>query len=521
MAQTLVMPKLGLTMTEGTIAKWMKREGDAVSQGEGLYEVETDKLTNTIEATAEGVILKILVRAGETAACLAPVAVIGQPGEAVPAEYGATAAAVPTMAENGSAQGGGWAAPGSTGFGSARDPQEPPQDVPETAGGGEVSGDAGDGGAAACIAAGSPAGSAGRIVAAPAAKKLAAEKGVDLALVSGTGPNGRIAIADVEKYLKACPQPPAKVQAKSPAKASPLAEKLAAERGVDLAEVPRAPGGRIMAADVLAREGREAAFGQERQPASQAGSQSAFQDGSQPAYQAGSQSASQAGPQPEETVRMTAMRRVIAARMLESKQVSPTVSFDISVDMRAMKQVKAQLLAQGLKVSYTDLLVQFTAKTLMDFPALNCSVQGESITYKRYVNMGIAVALEEGLLVPVVRDAHRKGLKEISEEIRRLAEEAKEGGLSPDALKGGTFTITNLGMFGIESFSPIINQPEVAILGVNAMKDELRLEEGKVISVPVMKLSLTADHRVVDGAVAAGFLAGLKRILENPALALV
>ena len=171
-------------------------------------------------------------------------------------------------------------------------------------------------------------------------------------------------------------------------------------------------------------------------------------------------------------------------------------------------------------MSYTDLLVKFVARALTEFPLLNCSVADNKITYKHYVNMGVAVALDNGLVVPNIPDADKKSLTEISAEVKELAKLAREGKLPPERLQGGTFTITNLGMYGIESFTPIINQPEVAILGVNTMEDKVVVRNGEMVIRPIMNLSLTADHRVVDGSVAAQFLQRVKALLENPALML-
>ena len=217
---------------------------------------------------------------------------------------------------------------------------------------------------------------------------------------------------------------------------------------------------------------------------------------------------------------MSGMRKAIARNMLASVQTSPTVTFNLSVDMSEMKRYREQLKAKEIKVSYTDLLVKFVAKALTEFPLLNCSVEDNKIVYKHYVNMGVAVALDNGLLVPNIADADRKSLTEISAEVKELAKLAREGKLPPEKLRGGTFTITNLGMYGIESFTPIINQPEVAILGVNTMEDKVVVRNGEMVIRPMMNLSLTADHRVVDGSVAAQFLQRVKSLLENPALML-
>jgi pyruvate dehydrogenase E2 component (dihydrolipoamide acetyltransferase) len=438
MARFIVMPKLGLTMTEGQLVKWLKAEGDAIALGEEIFEVETDKLTKAAESTAEGTLLKIIVQAGETVDCLVPVGIIGAENEDIAA----------LLAEAGTS-----AAPETT---SEAAPAAAQTEGSEAA--------------PAAFAATSGA----RVVASPTAKKLAKEKGVDLALLTGSGPNGRITKEDVEEFL-----------AKPAPKASGLAAKIAAEKGVDLASVDA--DGRIMSADVLKAAG--------------AGTSSDFAA--------------------EETVQpMSGMRKVIARRMRESVDISPTVTFDISVDVTALADIRADLAAAELKASYTDLLAMATSRLLLEFPLLNCRVDGDNLVLRNYVNLGIAVALDEGLLVPVIKNAHLKRLGALSAEIKELAGNARAGSLSPDALSGGTFTITNLGMFGIESFSPIINQPEVAILGVNAIIKTPVVEGDEIVIRPLMKLSLTADHRAVDGSVAAQFLAKLKMTLEKPALLL-
>lgn len=212
---------------------------------------------------------------------------------------------------------------------------------------------------------------------------------------------------------------------------------------------------------------------------------------------------------------MTNMRKIIAKRMLHSVQTSPAVSFNIKVDTTGMKELRDEL-KDTFKVSYTDILVKIVSEVLLEFPLLNSTLDGDEIITRNYVNMGVAVALPAGLLVPVVKFTNIKDLKEISNEIKDLSERAKTNDLLPDELTGGTFTISNLGMYGIESFTPIINQPEVAILGVNAIHKEPVVVNDEVVIKPMMNLSLTADHRVVDGAVAAEFLAKLKKYIEKP-----
>ena len=316
-----------------------------------------------------------------------------------------------------------------------------------------------------------------RIIASPRAKVVARELGIDIAKVPA-GEKGRVTERDVRNYRPA-----------DGPKTSPLVEKMAADLGIDLRLLKK--GGRIMAAD-LARALRDTQC------------RCAVQEAVR-----------------EERRAMNGMRRAISHNMLASHMTSPTVTYDISVDMANMQDYRAQLMAGGLKVSYTDLLVKFVAKALTEFPVLNCCLEGDEIIFKHYINMGVAVALDDGLVVPNITNTDQKSLAEISAELKELSTAARNGTLGMDRMREGTFTITNLGMFGIESFSPIINQPEVAILGVNTMKDEFVIRDGEQSIRPIMKLSLTADHRVVDGAVAARFLQRVKQLLELPALMLV
>ncbi len=444
MAKVVVMPKLGLTMTEGTVSKWLKKVGDAVNEGEPLFEVETDKLTNTIEASASGVLRHLFVEEGVTVPVLDKVAIIAAADEDIAALMGGAAAPAPAAE----------AAP-----------------------------------AAAPAAAAAPAEkkAGGRVIASPAAKKLAKEKGIDLALVTGTGPNGRITEDDVKNYTPAPAAPAAPAAEEAPkVKASPLAAAVAADLGLDLEKIGAKD--RVLAEDILR-------------------------------YLESTREKAEEAPK-EELVPMNGMRKAIAKNMLNSHMTSPTVTANLSVDMSAMKAYREQLKAKEIKVSYTDLLVKFVAKALTEYPLLNCSVEDNKIRYKHYVNMGVAVALDNGLVVPNVTDADKKSLTEISAEVKELAKLAREGGLPMEKLRGGTFTITNLGMYGVESFTPIINQPEVAILGVTTMEDRAVVRGGEIVIRPMMTLSLTFDHRVVDGSVAAEFLQRVKTLLENPALML-
>ena len=223
-------------------------------------------------------------------------------------------------------------------------------------------------------------------------------------------------------------------------------------------------------------------------------------------------------PEGQRRERMSPMRRVIAKRMTQSWQTAPMVHFDRSVEVAAISKLKDALSDGGTKISYTDILVKLAAQALLEYPYVNSRVDGDEIIFHDYVNVGVAVALEDGLVVPVIKNAHLKGIKEISEELKTLAVKARERRISMDEVSGGTFTITNLGMFGIESFSPIINQPESAILGVNAIVKTPVESDGVIVMRPKITLSLGADHRVVDGAVAAAFLQRLCSLIEDPGI---
>jgi pyruvate dehydrogenase E2 component (dihydrolipoamide acetyltransferase) len=432
MAEFVVMPKMGLTMTEGLLTNWRKKEGDTVNKGDILFDVETDKLTNEIEAKTSGVLRKILVNE-ETVDILVPVAIIGTADEDISA-----------LLE----QAGGKAEEAA--------PQVEEADKKE--------------------AAPSPVREAGeRVKISPRARKTAKELNVDYNLVTGTGPGGAITEDDIKKFAE---EPKTKV--------SPTAAVVAGQLGVSTDKIQKDT--RIMKADVVK-------------------------------YKLDENLAKYADPQEYHT-KMTSMRRVIAERMLESVQTSPSVSFNIKVDTTAMNRLRSEL-KDTYKVSYTDILVKIVSQVLLEYPLLNSTVGNNEIITRNYVNMGVAVALPAGLLVPVVKFSNVKGLKDISTEIKDLGERARSNRLTPDELNGGTFTISNLGMFGIESFTPIINQPEVAILGVNAIIKEPVVVNDEVAIKPMMNLSLTADHRVVDGAVAAEFLAKLKEYIEKPGLLLL
>jgi pyruvate dehydrogenase E2 component (dihydrolipoamide acetyltransferase) len=437
MVNLVVMPKLGLTMKQGKIIKWFKQEGQRVEAGEKLFEVATDKLTNEIEAAESGIVRKLLAAPGESVACLKPIAIIGGAEEDIsgllPPEGGAGISEAAPKAETKRA--------------AVQAAEVIPKEPLHT----------------------------GRIVASPAAKKLARERGADLAYIKGTGPKGRIRLKDVELHHGV--QVP---------KATPMAVKTAQTMGINLQEVQSLD--RITKQDVVLHYEKQL---------------------------------SKTAADPIETRQaMSQMRKVIAERMSDSWHTSPAVTYDIEVDMTQLQKLKDQL-KEEKKLTYTDFLIKLVSEALLEFPLLNASVEGEEIIIRNYVNMGVAVAVENGLVVPVIPYANTKGLRVISEQVKELSYKAKANLLSSDEMTGGTFTITNLGMYGIHSFSPIINQPEVAILGVNAIRETPIFENGSVVSKPIMKLSLTADHRVADGAVAAQFLHRIKQYIEKPGMLLL
>lgn len=447
MATEVLMPKMGLTMTEGTIEEWMKKEGDAVKAGEVLFSVATDKLTNEVECDTDGTLLKILYPEGETVDCKKVIAYIGEPGEAIPDATGAAAPAAP-----------------------AAEATAPAAAAP------------------VAVAPAAPARAAGEYaLATPYAKKLAKENGYDINDIPATGPNGIIVAKDVQNFT-AGPR----------IKTSPMAAKLAAEMGVDVATLDA--NGRIMKADVLAAAGTAASA-------------------------AAPVEAAAPGSNDEPAKKVNPLRRSIAANMLNSWHTSPRVTYTRPVDATAMKAMRAGLKeglkADGVKLTYNHILMKVVTQVLQEFPDVNSSFADNMLTHHTHVNMGLAVAKGDGLIVPNVKNCDEKSLKQIAQETEELIEKTRTGKVGMEEITGGTFTISSLGAFGITSFSPIINQPELAILGVCDMVDTPVVRDGEIVIRTMMNLSLTADHRVVDGVMAAKFLKRTAELLENPYLLLV
>ena len=464
MVTEVILPKLGQTMEEGTIIEWVKKEGDPVERGDLLFIFESDKATLEVEATARGFLRKILMPVGETVPVLTVVALITRTADED----------VSYQVESSKVQ---------------RAALEPAALQPLTLEPGTLH----------------PA--TGRIFASPRARKLAREKEVNLALVTGTGPKGRIVEQDVLAYLTLRP------------KATPMALKAADAFDVDIATVSgTGVSGRVMKADVAAAAVSPAP----------AGLQIRREQGSQP-------SAPPMGvPCPEpveglavESVPLTGLRRIIAERMAASAQATARVTLVTEADATAFVEAREQLKADvadewGFAPGYNDLLGIIVARALREFPYMNArlSADGQAIERLPVVNLGIAVDTERGLLVPVIRDGDRKGLRAFGAEFRALVERARAGKSLPDDLTGGTFTITNLGMHEVDAFTPIINLPEAAILGVGRIQPKPVVRDGEIVVRQMWTLSLVFDHRLVDGAPAARFLQRIKQLIESPYLLL-
>ncbi|PHX73035.1 MAG: pyruvate dehydrogenase complex dihydrolipoamide acetyltransferase [Opitutia bacterium] len=426
MAQLIDMPKLSDTMTVGTLVKWLKKEGDVINAGDMLAEVETDKATMELESFFAGTLLKIFSAAGAQVAIGDPLCAIGKPGE---------------------------------------------------------------------------------VVAAPAPKTAALAVATPLALPApvAASPNGP------KPASASAPTPPAPSPALAGGRVriSPLARKLAAEKKIDVTRVTGSgPGGRIVRADILAAE--------KTPPATKAGSGSTFTGGALSAR----------GPvQEERLVPVSTMRGVIAKRMLESTTQIPYVYLDIEMDAGPLVALREQLNTglekEGVRLSVNDFILKACADALRRVPAVNASWETTHILRHSAAHVAFAVAMEDGLITPVIRDAHLKSIFQISTEAKSLGKKAKEKKLVPAEFTGGTFCVSNLGMMGIPKFTAIINPPNAAILAVGAMVTKPVVKNDQIVVGQTLTVTLSCDHRVFDGAVGAQFLGALKALLESPALLLV
>jgi pyruvate dehydrogenase E2 component (dihydrolipoamide acetyltransferase) len=430
MATIVKMPKLGTTMTEGTIVKWLKKEGEPVEKGEIYVEIQTDKVNIEDEAERSGILRKIIAKEGETVKVGEPIAIIADAHEELP-DLEIADDKSPEKQEESSQV--------------IMQQEDRTEDEKETI--------------------------PGKIKASPAAKRVARENQIDLSKVTPSGPNGRIVEKDVLAYIQ-----------ENKVRATPVAKKIAMEKQIDLKSLQKSPVERITKADL-----EEQMMMQEE----------------------------------ESTIPVIGMRKIIAESMTYSKKVAPHIYLSLEVDMSKVIDIREKLIPlvqdkYDVKLSYNHILIKAVATALRLNPLVNSSFTEEKIILKQNINIGLAVALEDGLIVPVIKDADKKGLGIIAKETAELILKAKNKKLLPDEYQGGTFTITNLGMFDIENFCAIINQPETAILAVGKIMKKPVVVDDEITIRPMMNLTLSCDHRAIDGAVGAKFLQNLKEILEEP-----
>jgi pyruvate dehydrogenase E2 component (dihydrolipoamide acetyltransferase) len=424
-------------MKEGKITRWFKSEGDTIQKGEPFFEVETEKITNVVEATADGVVFQIAVAAGTTISVGTIVAVIAKPGEQPDRIEGIQAG---KLIEEETTPVGGASAP----------PEEPPAKK--------------------------------FVLATPAARRLAKELGVEVILVKGTGPGGRITEADVERFHEAGP---------SPTKVTPVAAEMIHQEGLDVAAIDgTGEGGKITKEDVQR-----------------------FLDFRK----------SEEVTQAVKSIPFIGMRRSIAENMHASlhntAQLTTFVEVDVTEMIRFRDTVRAEYEQDEMvRISSNDIIILATSRALKHHPIMNSTLVGDEILLHDAVHMGVAVALDEGLIVPVLRDADKKSLLEIAGGTRELARKARDGTLEVDEVTGGTFTISNVSMFQVDGVTPILKPPETGILGVGRVKEKPAVFKGQIAIRSMMFLNLTFDHQVVDGAPASKFLQTVAAYLQNPYL---
>jgi len=423
MAEKFLMPKLSPTMEEGQIARWVKNEGDAFEANETLAEVDTDKATMEMTALTGGTLLKILKREGETAALGEAIAITGNKGEDI-------SALLSEVGTNGGAK----AAPKQETPAPKQKPSETPKANPQAV--------------ETVPAKQQPAPTNGRMIVSPIAARMAADNGIDLRSIAGSGPNGRIIKRDIE-----------------------------------------------------------AAMVEETRPAARAFTPSTV-----------------VGASPFRDENASKMRQVIASRLVESIGPVPTFYLTVEIEMDNTLAVRKQInsnLSDDEKISVNDIIVKATAMSLLKHEWVNASYQDKTVRFYQQADIGVAVAIDEGLITPVVRGANLKGLAEISAEIKDLAAKAKAKKLQPEEYTGATFSISNLGMMGIKEFTAIINPPEAAIIAIGAANPTPVVRDGQIVIRSMMNVTMSCDHRVVDGATGAKFLQTFKQMLEQPAMMLM
>ena len=468
MATTIVMPKMGYDMREGTVVRWYKQEGDEVARGEVIADIETDKATVEFEAFTGGVLHKLVAQEGVPVPVGEAIAVIGDAGEELglaPVETVAVEeAAVPSAA--------------------------PASDSTE-------------------VVTSAPTRSDGEVRASPIARRLAREQGIDLTRVTGTGPGGRIVEQDILEYKPADGATPevenvAAAQLAGGARSSPLARRLARERGIDLTQVVgTGPDGRIVEKDILEYVGPAPA--PEPEPAVAVAPVSMPLEGA----------AEPAG----ERVDLSRMRQVIARVTGDSKRDAPHFYVTAEVDMGQAMSLRRDIndaLPADNRVSVNDLVVRACAIALGRHPKFNAFFREDHLQYNTGINIGIAISLEAGLIVPGISDCAGKSLAEIAAASKDLIARANSGSLRNDEYSGTTFSVSNLGMFDVDSFAAIIFPPHAAVLAVGTVKEQPVVRDGQLAVGQVMKATLSTDHRVADGAEAAQFLVEVKGLLEKP-----
>lgn len=431
MATKVIMPKLSPTMEEGQISRWLKKEGDKVSMGEPLAEIDTDKATMEMQALANGVLRKILINDGQSAPLGQLIAIIAEPNEDIASLLSEAPAAAPAKEEQPKQE--------------QEKAAEPPPPQPQA----RAAAAASAGPAPRSVDNGQPrsaSADSGRMIVSPLAARMAAEAGIDLRSLQGSGPGGRIIKRDIEAALSE-PKP-----------------EPAFPRIVPPGQIPQ----------IGATAYRD-------EPASE-------------------------------------IRKVIARRLVTSLGPVPHffLTSEIEMDRAAEMRRGINALDPDLKISINDIIIKVAAAALIQHPEVNASFQERFVRYYERADIGVAVAIEDGLITPVVRAADQKSLSQIAAEVRELAERARSRRLKPEEYTGATFSISNLGMFGIDEFTAVINPPEGAILAVGAMAPKPVVRDNEIVIRQMMRVTMSCDHRVIDGATGAKFLQTFKKILENP-----
>ncbi len=459
MATNVTMPKLGLTMETGKILEWKTGEGEEVKEGAILLIVETEKITYEVEAPATG-LLHIIVQAEEEVPVAELIAVIAADKaelDSISAGGAPAAAAAPAPATAPAAAAPAADAPAAAAPASARAPGE-------------------------------------RVKASPLAKKLASEADIDISMIAGTGPDGRIIKEDVESYL-----------ASNKVRISPVAKKMADAEGLDLAAITGSgANGKIMKEDV-----EKAVVAAKQAPAASDKKAAAADvaDG-------------------DRMEKLSGMRKVIARKMLESCNDAAMAYMVYEIDATAIQDFRQKILKKaekkhGIRVTITDFMLKITAEAIRQHPVINTRwVEGEGILFQDQINIGMAMAVKAGLVVPVIKDTDNKSIIEVAKDRVDLIDKGRNGKLGPKQMTGGTFTVSAMGMFGTDIFTAIINQPENAILGVGTIKDKPVVVDGQIVIRPMMNLALTYDHRTIDGAAAGRFMQTLKQFMEDPMMIL-